>query len=479
MEEEKPKKKRQKGAPTPAPSHSRGGEQKAHKTNSRQANGDASHKKNWRETSATPAEIKEFLSGHVYLRYNTVKHCNEVRLPPEDPFCANSELAQFAGDDWLPMSDRLANTLKNALCDIKPTQKRDLQDVLDSGFVPAFHPFGYYLSRLPPWDGQDYILELSMSVSVKGTVEKQMLFAEYLKRWMVAMVASWLDDETVNQAVLVLIGEQGLYKTTWFSRLLPPELNSYFRIKVKSGKVEKDDLIALSQYGLVCCEELDVMRPSEVNAMKTIVTMPAIDERVPYGRHPEHMPHVASFCGTGNNPLFLNDPTGSRRWLPFEVESIMSPHDNTLNYEGIYSQAYALYRRGFRYWFTKAEEKVLREHNRSFETPHQEQEAIAKYFRMPRDDERGQFYTATDILQTVGGSPAVRLRVEDIGSAMKALGYQQYRSHGRRGYRVVPYKTEEIESNRTQLAYDARPESEALASDPAAGGTGDTGVTVF
>jgi hypothetical protein len=44
---------------------------------------------------------------------------------------------------------------------------------------------------------------------------------------------------------------------------------------------------------------------------------------------------------------------------------------------------------------------------------------------------------------------------------------------------VVPYKTEEIESNRTQLAYDARPESEALASDPAAGGTGDTGVTVF
>lgn len=98
---------------------------------------------------------------------------------------------------------------------------------------------------------------------------------------------------------------------------------------------------------------------------------------------------------------------------------------------------------------------------------------------MPRDDERGQFYTATDILQTVGGSPAVRLRVEDIGSAMKALGYQQYRSHGRRGYRVVPYKTEEIESNRTQLAYDARPESEALASDPAAGVTGDTGVTVF
>ena len=42
----------------------------------------------------------------------------------------------------------------------------------------------YYLSRLPPWDGLDYILELSMSVSVKGGVEKQLLFANYLKRWL-------------------------------------------------------------------------------------------------------------------------------------------------------------------------------------------------------------------------------------------------------------------------------------------------------
>ena len=115
---------------------------------------------------------------------------------------------------------------------------------------------------------------------------------------------------------------QGLYKTTWFSLLLPPELRSYFRIKVNSRKVEKDDLIALSQYGLVCYEELDVMRTSEVNTMKTVVTMPAIDERRAYGHNTEHMPHVASFCGTGNNPQFLNDPTGSRRWLPFEVESI-------------------------------------------------------------------------------------------------------------------------------------------------------------
>ena len=59
----------------------------------------------------------------------------------------------------------------------------------------------------------------------------------------------------------------------WFSHLLPPELRHYFRIKVNSNKVGKDDLIAMSQFGLVCYEELDVMRPSEVNTMKTVVTI--------------------------------------------------------------------------------------------------------------------------------------------------------------------------------------------------------------
>ena len=39
-----------------------------------------------------------------------------------------------------------------------------------------------------PWDHRnDYIMEMSLSVSVKGEVEEQMLFYEYLKKWLVAM----------------------------------------------------------------------------------------------------------------------------------------------------------------------------------------------------------------------------------------------------------------------------------------------------
>ena len=344
---------------------------------------------------------------------------------------------------------------------LKDTREKDLQTVLGSGFVPGFHPFLYYLNRLPPWDGQDYILELSATVSVKGGVEEQLFFADVLKRWLVGMVASWLDEDTVNQGVLVFIGEQGIYKTTWFSRLLPPELGDYFRIKVNASRVGKDDLIAMSQYGLVCYEELDVMRSSDVNTMKSVVTMPAIDERRPYGYYTEHMPHVASFCGTGNNVQFLNDATGNRRWLPFEVERIDDPRLYPFNYEGIYAQAYALYRQGFRHFFSKAEEERLKSHNRTFEAPCPEQEAIEKHFRHPGDGERGEFYTATDILLVASEGPSLRFTPERIGSALRKLGYAQCASKGRHGYRVVRYKPEEIEANRRLLALDVEREEGA------------------
>ena len=111
------------------------------------------HKQPWQEKYATVGEIKAFLSDHVYLRYNTVKHRVEARVPPGDPFIEHSELAT-----------------------LKDTREKDLLTVLGSGFVPSFHPFLYYLNRLPPWDGQDYILELSATVSVKGDVEEQLFF---------------------------------------------------------------------------------------------------------------------------------------------------------------------------------------------------------------------------------------------------------------------------------------------------------------
>ena len=400
-------------------------------------------KPNWREYTATVEDIQNFIMDRLMLRHNVITRRVEYRVPSS---------YEHEGTDWQPITDRVVNSLWSELSAEKVVRAQDIYRVLESDFVPEFNPFTFYLEHLPPWDGVDHILAMSVSVAIKGDVEEQMLFAQYLKKWLVGMVAGWIDPAVVNNVILVLIGEQGSYKTTWFNYLLPPELRAYFYTKTNASKMGRDDLLTLAQYGLVCCEELDTMRPSELNQLKAAVTMPSIDERAAYAHFHEHRKHIASFCGTGNNMQFLSDPTGNRRWLPFEVESIESPRERPFDYEGIYAQAYALYRQGFQFWFSKAEIDRLAEHNRQFETPRLEAELVQQYFRRPEGLEPGEFMPVSLALQIVGVGITQKLSTVMLGRAFVEQGFERRTSHNVRGYIVVRRSAEEMRSLRTMMA---------------------------
>ena len=429
-------------------------------------------------------DIQNFLMDRVLLRHNVITGRVECRIPKRDSFSwmvdsgwwmENTSSTDSAADSadksnlhpqstihhpqtpstWQPVTDRIVNSLWAELSATKVVNIRHVWQVIESDFVPEFNPFTFYLDRLPPWNGRDdYLLELSLSVNVKGGAEEQLLFGECLRKWFVAMVAGWVHPKVVNHEILIFIGEQGSYKTTWFDYLLPPELHEYFRIKTNAAHMTKDDLIVLSQYGLVCYEELDTMRPSELNQLKSAVTAPSVDERKPYGRFTEHRPHIASFCGTGNNTQFLTDTTGNRRWLPFEVQSIMSPRDVPFNYEGIYSQAYALYRQGFQYWFSQQEIQQLSAHVRQFETPRLEAELVDVYFRLPVGVEGGEFMPVSRALQIVGGNMTHQLSAIRLGRAFTDLGFEFRRTKSSRGYIVVQRSAEEIRARLRGMAGD-------------------------
>ena len=390
---------------------------------------------------------------------------------------------------WTPINDRKVNSLWSKMSEVTRVNKQDLYSIIESDYVPVFNPFTEYLSGLekrshtdstdftdvPPRVGKnitsayadeksvrsvrsvcqnkspsvgekDYIRELAATIRVKGGEQEQMLWYRYLKKWLVGMVASWLSDDVVNNVILVLIGEQGAYKTTWFNYLLPPPLKQYFYTKTNANRMSKDDILTLAQYALVCCEELDTMRPAELNQLKAAVTMPSIDERAAYAHYHEHRKHIASFCGTGNSTQFLSDPTGNRRWLPFEVESIVSPRDHPFHYEGIYSQALALYESGFQYWFTKEEIQELNRHNRQFETPHLERELVSLYFRVPKEGENGMFMTSARAIQIIGTGISQKLNPTRVGLSFNELGFQRVRYHGIRGYLVIQRTAEEMQA---------------------------------
>ena len=303
------------------------------------------------------------------------------------------------------------------------------------------------------------IHNLALTVTVKGGPIEQERWHHYLKKWLVAMVASWLDGTTVNNVILVLIGEQGSFKTTWFNYLLPPELKQYFYTKTNANRMSKDDLLTLAQYALVCCEELDTMRPSELNQLKAVVTMSSIDERAAYAHYHEHRQHIASFCGTGNNPQFLSDPTGNRRWLPFEVEHIVSPREHPFDYDAIYAEAYALYKSGFKYWFEKEEIQELNRHNREFETPHLEKELVDLYFRKPGPAEAGEFMSVARALQIISAGISQKLSAVNVGRVFVELGFERVRTRNSRGFIVVSRTAEEMKAYQCAQLHDAKPDT--------------------
>ena len=434
--------------------------------------GGKEHKKTWQETYATPQEIKSMLDNRVLLRYNEVRGRTEIHWLSQGLTIGEDEqglLTIFGGEDGVTdgyqnLGDRDINTLWEKLYAEKPLIKEHLRSVIDSDYVPTYHPFRYYLDHLPPWtpDKGDHIMGLSLTVNVRGDADEQILFYQYLKKWLVGMVASWVSPQVVNNVMLILIGEQGTYKTTWFANLLPPQLRDYFYTKTDSAMLSKDDRIVLAQYGLMCWEELDSMLPKELNKMKGTMTMPFINERRPYAHYHENMPHLASFCGTGNNVQFLSDVTGTRRWLPFEIESIESPLTVPFDYDGIYSQAYTLYKQGFQYWFEKAEIDRLKRHNEQFETEHSELQLIDLHFRKPVGKEPRELISATMALQLIGGNIAQTLSKEKIGHAFTQLGFEYKRTASQRGYIAIHRTGTEMEMYRRQLAGS---ENEAMTDD--------------
>ena len=383
-------------------------------------------------------EIEASLTELADFRWNEITRMTEIRWKDRE-------------EAFRPMTDRDEGTLWSRINkQQKPLRMKDMQWVLGSEFVPVHHPFKDYFYGLPKWQegDTDYIEKLADTVTLADeSLETRSLFRRCLKKWLVAMIAGFLSDR-VNHEILVLIGRQGIYKTTWFHFLLPPELRNYYVAKNNSRRMSKDDRILMAEAGLICLEEIVSMTDEEVDQIKAAVSLPQVVERAAYARNKEVRPHIASFCGTGNHLQFLTDLTGNRRWLPFEVRNILSPYDHPIPYEGLYSQVMHLWRNGFPYWFDTEEIRTLSKHVSRFEAPNLEEEQIRKHFRIPQPGEAYEVYSVADVLGVINLELKTQLSATKVGMLMNKMGFKKVRKDNRRGYMVYRYSMEEISHNR-------------------------------
>ena len=391
-----------------------------------------------RSTTVVKTEIIAAFLKQQKLQYDVLTQ--KTRQKPDD-------------GQWQELKERDENNLYMACCAESGTNltERLFHTVLNSSVVPEVNPLRDYVLTRAAWNPEmpDYIGQAAAMVHM-ATEREQELWRQCFPKWFVAMVAGWIDDTTVNHQVIVLVGRQGIYKSTWINRLLPPELHAYTTDHIDIDRLDKDEELRAAEYGLINIDELDKLSDRQLNKLKSMITTQNVDVRAPFGRHKEKRVRVASYAASGNKEEFLTDQTGNRRWLPFHVKAIDSPFKHKMPYDGMYAQALYLLRDGFNYWFDLDDISYLEQHVEAFMIPTNEEELIPLYFSPAKMEDAGSvFLTLAEISAKIVSFGCLKKNPEPrrLGAIMTKLGFKKERKgHDKRtGYYLREHLQTEIE----------------------------------
>jgi len=211
----------------------------------------------------------------------------------------------------------------------------------------TINPLINYIEDLPTWDGEtDYIGRISKTLKTKHASPDYVRAC--FQAFTIQAIAAWDGLSRTKhklsklESVLVFVGGQGIGKTTWMGKLMPATMKYYFKEGIELDPSDKDSVMEALGAGLVELGELDATtRKADISSLKSFLSKTTDEFRVPYGRTSERYARQTVFTGTVNNPDFLKDATGSRRFLALDVVKLGFPEAEDV--KGMWAQAFALY----------------------------------------------------------------------------------------------------------------------------------------
>ena len=433
----------------------------------------AGKKKGRENAMITLPDLKRKVTEHLFVRYNEVTDQMVFRYrKPDDDDDTIDDCCPITSPEWQLVDETMYNDIRYLIADEtgKRVLPQDVRSVIESSLARRIHPVRQYMENLPQWDGIDRITELEQHIHVrsihpgKTDADIQAHLHWALHKWLVSMVATWMDDRKENQSILTFIGPQGVYKTTFFRHILPPRLHPYFWENAHNSFHLRDDHFALTENCLVEIEEVDAFEGKDLSELKGLVTSEQIKERRPYAKFRTQKFRLASLCASGNEQYILTDKSGNRRWLCFWVDRIDNPREWQFNYEQFYAQLLNDYSNGFQYYFDKSEEPRIEEFNSPFCQVSTEEELIVANLRKPMRNESYKLMNATMIARFLGGGhlpPGIS--VAKIGKIMRYKKYRMETKHNTSFYRVVEIN---YQDQQRYLMEEPKPEEETDLQRP-------------
>lgn len=144
----------------------------------------------------------------------------------------------------------------------------------------------------------------------------------------------------------------------------------------------------------------------------------------------------------------LPDDNESRRFLCFEATRI--DYQSPVRHSDIYAQAFALFRRGEKYWFSGDDIRKINENNETFRQRSPEEELFFTYFRKPERFDTPQYLTASDIMTKLSAFARItptRSNILTLSKVLKKHGFKLTKTRGKLLFEVAEITSEQVKAN--------------------------------
>ncbi len=236
------------------------------------------------------------------------------------------------------------------------------------------------------------------------------LHASYLKRHLIGSVARALNPGCKMDTALILQGNQGIHKSTFFNVLY----GDGFFDDTMTETGDKDEIMKLHQHWAVEWAEFEsTLSRRGYSRLKAFMTTKVDSFRPPYGRTVKSCLRHSVLIGSTNEAEFLSDPSGDRRFWVIPVEQINIKLTQSLR-DLIWAAAVQAYESGEPWWLTQEEKLLADEANKPFRVTDTWSDFIESYIK------DWEFVTTAQILS----SPMLDIEPakQDKASQMRVSG---------------------------------------------------------
>jgi predicted P-loop ATPase len=341
------------------------------------------------------------------------------------------------GDTWREVHDTDVIETQNRIAvlyhQFRRAPKQNVADAIEVRFQEtAFDSAVDYITS-QKWDGVERLTQWIPTVYHTDDDEYHQKVG---KSWFMGMVKRVMRPGCKYDYMLVLVGDQGLKKSTSLEILGNNDWHVPTNVRIQS----KDAILIMEGKMIVEFSEGSTMSLAENEELKSFLTIRTDKIRRPYARYAEDVKRRCVFAMTTNAHQFLKDDTGNRRYLPIEISEVIDTQWLIDNRDQLFAEAYKRVQDDECVWdipFDVAEKKQM---ERLMDSPYQDM--IDQWLKNPKiydDDLKDMLVlnptfngiTVSDVWVGALGGQKNRLTTREemmIGRALKKLGGEKIRA---------------------------------------------------